>query len=222
MKHQNEVFLVIDNIWEDEGFIAQQFLKVKFTAGSKVLLISRHMSVLLGAGVPITCCVRMPFLREEEAMGLFIQAGKLEILDKQDHSNVTKWVSHCCYGTNNKSVKRFHPMALKVLADVAALDRRPSNWSDNNLNIIFPNQSKNSVFDVLRIGSQKLWLEYPEYHAAFISLILFAPEGEFASIKPQMGVYKADNICKWLAILHKMTRDKSLKFVSTPLLSYMC
>lgn len=160
----------------------------------------------------------MPSLREEEARELFIQAGSCDVKDEKDQANIRKWVSYCYVGIRFQ----YHPLALKVLADATttAMGRKPSEWTDDILNITVANQcprTEAQVFEVLRLGYNSL---PPAYRPILVSLILFALSKEFVSIKPSVSVHSVKNICRWLAIVHNMGENRAFTFVSTSTLMH--
>lgn len=210
MKGQDKVLLVIDNIWDDQSFVAERFLNMKFAEGSKLLLITRNVKVLLRIGLPVTCCKNMPFLKEEEAMELFIQAGRCDVKDERDQANIRKWVSYC----NVSKRFQYHPLALIVLAGAITnrMGRNPSEWTDDNLDFKVATQNEKQVYEVLRFGYNSL---PPTYRPLFVSLVLFAPSKEFVPTKPSVSVHSVENICRWLAIVHNMEENRALAFVST-------
>lgn len=214
------VFLVLDNISDNQVEEAQMYLKGEFKQGSKVLVTSRSLGTLQRLHIRDCDCMGMPELEEEDATRLFLYyAAPLEPLNDTDKDIINQCVEQCRFLKMNIGLKahthHYLPLALKVLgSQLGGKSPDPSEWKerlnkpkDRMFNQF--NERQHPVFSVLRQGYD--WL-CPEQQHMFLDLAL--------NIVPQSAWYN-NSVWEWLSVMYKISQDDVKEKVSLPCLCWV-
>jgi hypothetical protein len=217
--HRQRVFLVLDNVSENQVGEALTFLEGKFKQGSIVLVISRSVGILQRLHVRDCDCMEMPELEKEYATRLFRHhAAPREPLNDSDLGIIDQCVQECHFLKKDlgskTSTRHYHPLALKVLgSQMGDRSRDPLRWVEplNKLKDRKSNQSNISllhdVYSVLRQGYD--WLK-PEQQHIFLDLAL--------NVVPQSAWYN-NSVWEWLSVMHKNMPQDDVKESVSPCLS---
>ena len=212
------MFLAIDNVWDDSQSLGEAYgyLCHALHPESKVLVTARCKETLRNLGIHGECCFEMPDLREEDAMGLFLQhacpSPSPIDLANPEHLKVTReCISYARYCkreyTKLPHAYHFHPLALKVLGlYMKTLTPFPSKWIEKLNNPKILGSKVKDVNLVLRTTFDML----PEndHRAMFLDVAIYAPTGFYHKYKEP----RVEEVCEWLSIVYgqeiEVVKDK--------------
>jgi hypothetical protein len=211
---QQQVFLALDNVWQQSVEEAKVYLRAGFHHGSIVMVTARSIDILSRLNIDKGDCLEMPELTEEDAKCLFLHhaAPGLQFISEDDKQKIQHCVRQCKFRKGVNMGEHFHPLALKVLgAQLGSLGGDPSIWVENLSKDDKFNQfreKEHPIFSILRRGYDSL-LE--EDQLLFMDGILFhPPQGQFwigrdyfatggGSVRDALRL----DIYEWLSIVHK-------------------
>ena len=232
------MFLAIDNVWDGPQSLgeADGYLVRELHPESKVLVTARCKTTLRRLGIQEECCFEMPDLREEDAMGLFLDYAcpTPSPINLANHEHITV-VKRCIfYAWHSKSgdtilshAYHFHPLALKVLGlYMKTLTPFPSKWIEklNNPNIL--GSKVKDVNSVLRTSFDML--PEDDHRAMFLNVAIYAPK-QHCDNCVLFHSYKAstvEEVCEWLSMVYEqeieVVKDKvsSLNMYDDALIVY--
>lgn len=222
---RQKVFLVLDNVWENQIDDVCRFLQASYKDGSKVLVTSRSLSVLKTLSISKSGCLEMPKLKEEDAINIFLHyVGLCKPINDNDEKIIKICVRRCQFFTMDLvgglqcceyDSGQYFPLALKVfgshLRSISAVD--PSKWMESlkKLDSHKFNPSKerqHPIYHILRHGYDALCAEEK---SIFLDLALFVPKfGRWPIEKPLTRVQE------WLSTIHRKSQADLEESVSEP------
>lgn len=226
--HQQKVFLVLDNVWDNQLEEALMYLKAGYLADSIVLVTSRSFDILQELHIQECDCLEMPGLEEVEAFELFLYHSGMSgevCLSENDLGIIRRCIGQCyllkpekpgsSYGLGRTNL--YHPLALKALgSELGRISHDVSIWerSLERLEADKFNMMEHHVFSVLRLGYEALRVEE---QLIFMDLALF--------LVPKAGTHSGENFLQsdvwaWLCIVYRKTPDDVKEIVSMSFLLF--
>lgn len=222
---KQKVFLVLDNVWENQIEDVCCFLQVSYKDESKVLVTSRSLSVLKALSISKSGCLEMPKLKEEDAINIFLHyIGLRKPINNNDKEIIKMCVRRCQFFRMDLvgglqyceyNSGQYHPLALKVfgshLRSISAVD--PSKWMESlkKLDTHKFNPSKelqHPIYHILRHGYDALCTDEK---SIFLDLALFVPK---------FGRWPIENsstrVQEWLSTIHGKSQADLEESVSEP------
>jgi len=197
---QQEVFLSLDNVSDDQIDEARMYLKVGYHPKSILLVTARSIDILKSLKIKKRDCMEMPELQKEDATNLFLyHAAPHETLDNNDWEIIKQCVDKCRF--EKADAYHYLPLALKVWgSQLGSISSHPSKWvkslkilNDHKFNPL--RVLNHPVFSLLRQGYDMLRQE--ERHIFLDLALFFSP----------LGSHYMFSIWDWLSIIHKKSRD---------------
>jgi hypothetical protein len=173
---KHRLFLVVDNVWDQQRQEARSFLSLPFKKGSVVLVTARSIEILnlFNNIIPWKDCFSSPFLDTHAATNLFLNSAdhkSLSELEPKEKALTTTFVESCRFLMPGSSgCGEYHPLALTVLAGYVGQYTGP--WE--NIKIDFKSFGENEkidpLFSVLEIGWEGL---SPKCRSLFLDIVQF-------------------------------------------------
>jgi hypothetical protein len=162
--HHQKVFLVLDNLWDDQVEEAQNYLKVGYHDGSMVLVTSRSKEVLCKRlQIEEHHCMQMPNLEDDGAIDVFLSyvgISKESIKDLKEFMIIIKCIRNCCFSSKNGNDQgSYLPLALKALgSQLGSIGHNILRWEQVLEKVEFNmlRDKKHPIFSVLRVGYDAL------------------------------------------------------------------
>ncbi|KAG0606394.1 hypothetical protein M758_9G137800 [Ceratodon purpureus] len=208
---QQQVFLALDNVWQQSVEEAKIYLRAGFHHGSIVMVTARSIDILSRLNIDKGGCLEMPELNEEDAKWLFLHhaAPELQFINEDEEQKIQYCVKHCQFHKGANMGQHFHPLALKVLgAQLGSLGRDPSIWVENLSKDDKFNQFRereHPLFSILRRGYDSLC---KDDQILFMDGVLFNPSQRHLYMDDYFvtagldHMYRLD-LFEWLSLVHK-------------------
>ena len=198
------IFLALDNVQDEYKSIeeAQKYLKGGYGIGSRILITTRSLDVLMRLNLEENQCLEMPELEEDEARSLFLDYSNLSFGNGVDDKLLRKCVQLCHLCKANGKSRHYHPLALKVLGQ--QLGPNSSLWEMQLNKIDKINQLANAedaIFSILKNNFESLKQKQKD---VFMDLALIYNDSN----------YEAWTKLDWLCMVYEESIDDMKEMVS--------